>query len=111
MRARCARSRHRARDPDLPDVPTMKESGYPDVGFYPDVWQAIVEPLGTPAIVGRLNAEINAALTSAELPVHFKKLRFDPMVNSPEGFEKFLLPPSPAPSWPPIIKAAGLKAQ
>ena len=37
------------RDPELPDVPTFKESGFPDVGFDPDVWQAIVAPLGTPA--------------------------------------------------------------
>ena len=99
-----------ARDPDLPDVPTMKESGYPNVGFYPDVWQAIVAPLGTPpAIVDRLNADINAALKSNDVQSLFKKLRFDPMINSPGGFAKFLA--AQAERWPPIIKAAGLKAQ
>ena len=48
---------------DLPDVPTMIESGYPQVGFHPDVWQGILAPAGTPAaIVERLNTEINAVL-------------------------------------------------
>ena len=99
-----------ARDPELPDVPTMTESGYPHAGFHPDVWQAIVAPLGTPpAVVNRLNAEINAALTSSEVQTLFKKLRFDPMINSPEGFATFLA--AQAERWPPIIKAAGLKGQ
>ena len=99
-----------ARDPELPDVPTIKESGFPKVGFDPDVWQAIVAPLGTPApIVNKLNAEINAALRSDEVQATFKKLRFQPMINSPEEFGKFLA--VQAERWPPIIKAAGLKAQ
>ena len=98
------------RDPELPDVPTFKESGFPDVGFDPDVWQAIVAPLGTPApIVNKLNAEINAALRSDEVQATFKKLRFQPMINSPEQFGKFLT--VQAERWPPIIKAAGLKGQ
>ena len=98
-----------ARDPDLPDVPTMKEAGFPKVGFYSDVWQAIVARRGTPpAIVNKLNAEINAALKSDDVQALFKKLRFQPMINSPEQFEKFMA--EQAESWPPIIKAAGLKA-
>ena len=98
------------RDPDLPDVPTFKESGFPDVGFDPDVWQAIVAPLGTPTpIVNKLNAEINAALRSDEVQATFKKLRFQPMINSPEQFGKFLI--VQAERWPPIIKATGLKGE
>jgi tripartite-type tricarboxylate transporter receptor subunit TctC len=93
-----------------PDVPTFKEQGFPDVGFDPDVWQAIIAPLGTPApIVNKLNAEINAALRSNEVQATFKKLRFQPMIHSVEEFAKFLT--VQAERWPPIIKAAGLKAQ
>ncbi len=98
------------RDPELPDVPTFKESGFPDVGFDPDVWQAIVAPLGTPApIVEKLNAEINAALRSDEVQATFKKLRFQPMISTPEQFGKLIA--VQAERWPPIIKATGLKAQ
>jgi tripartite-type tricarboxylate transporter receptor subunit TctC len=98
------------RDPELPDVPTFKESGFPNVGFDPDVWQAIMAPAGTPApIVDRLNAEINAALRSDEVQATFKKLRFQPMIQSPAEFAKFLV--VQAERWPPIIKAAGLKGQ
>ena len=99
-----------SRDPELPDVPTFKESGFPDVGFDPDVWQAIVAPLGTPApIVDKLNAEINAALRSDEVQATFKKLRFQPMISTPEQFGKLIA--VQAERWPPIIKATGLKAQ
>jgi tripartite-type tricarboxylate transporter receptor subunit TctC len=96
-----------ARDPALPEVPTFKESGYPTVGFNPDVWQGIVAPRGTPAAaVGKLNAAVNDALGSAEVQAAFKKLRFSPMANTPEGFATFLA--AQAKRWPPIIKAAGL---
>jgi tripartite-type tricarboxylate transporter receptor subunit TctC len=99
-----------ARDPALPDVPTFKESGFPTVGFHPDVWQAIVAPAGTPAaVVNKLNGEINAALRSDEVQATFKKLRFQPMINTPEEFAKFLK--VQAERWPPIIKATGLKGR
>jgi tripartite-type tricarboxylate transporter receptor subunit TctC len=98
------------RDPELPQVPTFKEEGFPDVGFDPDVWQAIIAPLGTPApVVNKLNTEINAALRSDEVQATFKKLRFQPMIHSVEQFAKFIT--VQAERWPPIIKAAGLKAQ
>src|SRR4029079_15300867 len=56
------------RSPDLPDVPTMAESGYPRVGFHPDVWMGVLAPARTPApIVGKLNGDINAVLKSEEM--------------------------------------------
>ena len=96
------------RDRILWDVPTFKESGFPDVGFNPDVWQGIVAPLGTPApIVDKLNAAINDALRSDEVQSLFQRLRFDPMINSPAEFTTFLA--IQAQRWAPIIKATGLK--
>jgi tripartite-type tricarboxylate transporter receptor subunit TctC len=98
------------RDPNLPDVPTMTESGYPQVGFHPDVWQAIVAPVGTPdAVVNRLNAEINESLKSPEVTATLARLGFNPMISSPQEFAAFLA--AQTRKWPDVIKAANVQPQ
>jgi tripartite-type tricarboxylate transporter receptor subunit TctC len=95
---------------DLPDVPTMIESGYPQVGFHPDVWQGILAPVGTPAaIVAKLNAEINAVLKTPEVQASLLRLGVDDtMIMSAQEFAAFI--GGEAKKWPPIIKTIGLKA-
>jgi tripartite-type tricarboxylate transporter receptor subunit TctC len=95
---------------DLPDVPTMIESGYPQVGFHPDVWQGILAPAGTPAaIVERLNAEINAVLKTPEVRATLMRMGVDDtMIMSTREFSAFIA--NEGKKWPPIIKAIGLKA-
>jgi tripartite-type tricarboxylate transporter receptor subunit TctC len=62
-----------ARLPDLPDVPTMIECGYPD--FVASSWTSIMAPAGTPKdIVAKLNREINSGLVSAPMQARFKQL-------------------------------------
>ncbi len=68
-----------ARAPQLPDVPTMAEAGFP--GFEVSAWSGVVAAAGTPpGIVARLEAEIRRALENpqtaatyekAGLPVHY----------------------------------------
>ena len=100
----------RNRDPLLPDVPTMTESGYPQVGFDPDVWQAIVAPAGTPrAVIGKLNAEVNETLKLPEVLATLDKLGFNPMTGSPQEFATFLA--AQAQKWPPVLKAANVQPQ
>jgi tripartite-type tricarboxylate transporter receptor subunit TctC len=54
------------RVPQLPEVPTMIESGYPD--FEVNGWSGVVTTAGTPpAIVARLEAEIKKALARPEV--------------------------------------------
>ena len=49
------------RSPDLPDVPTMIESGYPD--YVLTFWTGVVAPAATPPeIVAKINAAINEGL-------------------------------------------------
>jgi tripartite-type tricarboxylate transporter receptor subunit TctC len=56
----------KSRSPSLPDVPTVAESGFP--GFDATTWFGILAPAKTPqAVVDKLNAEINAALTFPEV--------------------------------------------
>ncbi len=92
----------------LPDVPTMTESGYPQVGFKPDVWLGLLAPAGTPpAVVELLNREINEGLRSPELLASYAKLGFEPKITTPQEFEAFLV--HELGKWPPLLRAAGVK--
>jgi tripartite-type tricarboxylate transporter receptor subunit TctC len=98
------------RSPDLPDVPTMIESGYSQVGYDPDVWLGVFAPAGTPApIVNKLNHAINESLQSPELKAAFAKLAFEPKMTTPEEFSAFLA--IEIKKWPPLLVAAGLKPE
>ena len=98
------------RSPDLPDVPTMIESGYPQVGFNPDVWMGILAPAGTPtAIVDKLNREVNAMLKSDEMAPALKRFGYEAKITTPVEFEVFFA--AELRKWPPILEATGLKPQ
>jgi tripartite-type tricarboxylate transporter receptor subunit TctC len=98
------------RSPDLPDVPTMIESGFPQVSFNPDNWTGISAPAGTPrAVIDRLHAAINEALRSPELAASFAKFGFEVMIKRQPDLEAFVA--SEAQKWPSIVKAAGLTPQ
>ena len=97
-----------ARLPELPDVPTMIESGLPD--FIASSWTGIVTPAGTPKdIIGRLNAEVNAALKSPELQDRFKKLAAEANPGTPEDFAAFIV--REVPKWQAMAKLAGVKGE
>jgi tripartite-type tricarboxylate transporter receptor subunit TctC len=98
------------RSPDLPDVPTMIESGFPQVSFNPDNWTAISAPAGTPrAVIDRLYTAINEALRSPELAASFAKFGFEVMIKRQRDLDAFIA--SEAQRWPPIVKAAGLRPE
>jgi tripartite-type tricarboxylate transporter receptor subunit TctC len=94
-----------ARSPDLPDVPTMRESGFPRLTR--GDWTGFWAPTGTPAnIVSRLNSEINASVATPEMRAAMKKLDFEPKVGSAEDFARFIGDEMDA--WTPAAKAAGI---
>jgi tripartite-type tricarboxylate transporter receptor subunit TctC len=93
--------------PDLPDVPTLVESGYPDVAL--DAWAGVVAPQGTPAsIVNRLNALINDILAGADIPVALARLYALPKRGSPADFAAFLA--AEIPKWAQAVRIAGAKS-
>jgi tripartite-type tricarboxylate transporter receptor subunit TctC len=97
-----------ARDRDLPDVPTMTESGLPRLtrGF----WSGLLAPAGTPvAIVNRINAEINASLATPEMKASLVKLGFEPKTGSPQDFAALLA--DEIVTWTAAAKAAGIVPQ
>jgi len=77
------------RHPLLPDVPTFAESGYP--GFDGVQWYGIVGPAGLPpAIVKKLNDEINLLLANPELAERLSAEALQPMPMSPEEFGRYI---------------------
>jgi tripartite-type tricarboxylate transporter receptor subunit TctC len=98
------------RSPDLPEVPTMAESGYPQVGFNPDVWMGIFAPAGTPKpIVDKVNAAINDVLRSPEMAPALKRFGYEAKISTPEEFAAFFA--AEVKRWPPVLVRTGLKAQ
>jgi tripartite-type tricarboxylate transporter receptor subunit TctC len=90
----------------LPDVPTMIESGL--LNFEAGGWVGILAPAGTSTgIVGRLHAEINAGLESAEVKSTLAKLGAEISPGSPQEFATFIAAESL--KWSAVVKAANIK--
>jgi tripartite-type tricarboxylate transporter receptor subunit TctC len=97
-----------ARWPLLPNVPTMVESGFP--GFDMLAFCGVLAPARTPAaIVDKLNAAINAGLSSAEAKASLEKFSALPQVGSPDGFAKFITDETP--KWTELVKMSGASIQ
>ena len=98
------------RSPDLPEVATMAESGYPQVGFNPDVWMGILAPAGTPAaVIEKLNRDVNAVLKSDEIAPALKRFGYQAKITTPAEFETFFA--AELRKWPPLLLATGFKAE
>jgi tripartite-type tricarboxylate transporter receptor subunit TctC len=96
------------RSRDLPNVPTMIESGYPD--YVLQFWTGILAPAGTPSdVVRRLNAAINASLMSEDTRESLARFNVGPNIASPEEFGRFLA--AEARKWSDIIKATNIKIE
>jgi tripartite-type tricarboxylate transporter receptor subunit TctC len=95
------------RSPALPDVPTMNESGFSD--FDDLTWFAFFAPAGTPpAIIERLNAEINKAMESPDVVAKFAEQGLSSRRNSVAEFSTYLR--AEVPKWAKAVKDSGAKA-
>jgi tripartite-type tricarboxylate transporter receptor subunit TctC len=71
--------------PELPDVPTLREAGFPD--FPSDIVYGLLAPAGTPdAIVEQLNASVNKALQSTDLRANLATLGIEARAGTPRAF-------------------------
>ena len=90
----------------LPDLPTMAESGYKD--FEVDQWYGVVAPAGTPpAIVAKLNAQINQSLSSPELKVRLEAEGAIANPTTPEAFGAHIK--RELVRWKPVVAAGQIK--
>ena len=77
------------RSAQLPDVPTVAEQGYP--GYDQVFWVAFVAPKGTPpAVVARLNKEVNAALAAPDVLGALAAQGAEATAGTPEDLAKFI---------------------
>lgn len=96
------------RVPSEPNLPTIKESGYPE--FVVETWFGLFAPTGTPRpIVDRLNAEISAALKNPDIQNRLKDLGAQPSWTSPEDYQRLL--ESDYKKWADVAKKAKIEAQ
>src|SRR5262249_23435923 len=94
------------RSPQLTNVPTMVEAGYPQVGS--ETWFGLIAPAKAPAAT--LNALQDAALTTLKSPDVIKQIELQGSLASPmtqAEFRAFLV--AEQTRWKPVIEAAGLK--
>jgi len=91
---------------DLPEVPTINESGYK--GFNAVTWFGLLAPAGTPKdIVARLNAEFNKALQQPALRKRLGDEGADPVGGTPEQFASLIK--DDLTRWGKIVKDSGVK--
>jgi tripartite-type tricarboxylate transporter receptor subunit TctC len=95
------------RSPNMPELPTISESGFP--GFEATSWYALLAPAGTPApIVNKVHQEALKALAQPDLRAKFAKLGLDTVGNSPAELAAIIK--SDIGKWAKLIKDAGITA-
>ncbi|PND29731.1 tripartite tricarboxylate transporter substrate binding protein, partial [Achromobacter pulmonis] len=94
------------RFPLLPDVPTLKESGY--ANGETSAWIAIVAPAQTPrSAVLEINKAVNDALLKPEVAQKFHSIGEQPMAGTPEDLGNFMA--AERARWLPLVKSLGVK--
>ena len=89
----------------LPDVPTIAEAGVP--GYEATIWLGVMASAGTPkAIVDKLNAEINKAISRPDVKEAWDKQGAVALVMSPAEFDAYLR--KDIEKWAQVVKSAGL---
>lgn len=91
---------------DLPQVPTIAESGYK--GFEAVTWFGILGPAHLPKdVVAKLNADINKALKDADLKKKMDAQGADILGGTPEQFSKLIQ--GDIARWGVVVKESGAK--
>jgi tripartite-type tricarboxylate transporter receptor subunit TctC len=91
----------------LPDVPTFREAGFPDV--VGNGWFAMYAPAKTPVTqVDEINRALSKALASPEVRERFAGLGLEPGSGSPADLHKTMADDTRR--WGPVVRKSGFKA-
>lgn len=94
------------RSANLPDMPTVSESGVPK--YEATIWLGLMAPKGTPPdIVSRLNAEVRKIVNNPEVKAAWAKQGAVPMSMTVPEFEQHLQ--ADIAKWANIVKVSGAK--
>jgi tripartite-type tricarboxylate transporter receptor subunit TctC len=95
-----------ARSANLPDMPTVHESGVPR--YEATIWLGLMAPKGTPAeVVNRLNAEVRKIVNHPEVKATWARQGAVPMSMTVTEFDKYLQ--ADIANWANIVKVSGAK--
>ena len=96
------------RQAQLPNVPTVQESGVPD--FEVNSWYGVCAPAGTPvALLDKLNADLHAILRIPEIEQRLTDLGMPPAPTSREEFDQFMR--AEITRWAQVIRDARIPKQ
>lgn len=96
------------REPQIPDVPTIAESGFP--GYDVITWNGLVAPANTPRpIIDALAREIGRAVKDPPFVERLKGFGVEPLGNTPDEFAAMIK--NDINTWADAVKVAGLAAQ
>jgi tripartite-type tricarboxylate transporter receptor subunit TctC len=98
----------RTRHPQLPDVPTVVEAGFPDLVV--TSWQAMAAPAKTPsAIIAKLNDAAVRALRSPDVRERMTQIGFDVVASTPKEFGTFMQ--EEVARWTKVVDQGGIKPE
>lgn len=96
------------RSPDLPNVPTIEELGYP--GFEAPSWWAVLAPSKTPPeIIKRMNAAINKIIKSPDVAKKLDAQGIDVVGGSPENAKAFI--DKQIAIWAKVVRDNNIRAE
>jgi tripartite-type tricarboxylate transporter receptor subunit TctC len=96
------------RAPAFPEVPTMRELGYPD--FVVETWYGMFAPAGTPpAIVAKLNAALDDILHQPDVRELLARQGMTPAGGTPQRLGNYVK--EDLARWQRVVKDAGLKVE
>ncbi|MBA3624651.1 MAG: tripartite tricarboxylate transporter substrate binding protein, partial [Methylibium sp.] len=96
------------RSENLPDVPTIAESGF--AGFEAPAWWAVLAPAKTPQkIVKRMNEEINKALKLPEVAQKLAAQGISVRTGTPQQAQSFV--ENQISIWAKVVKDNDIKAE
>ena len=96
------------RVPQLPNVPTVSESGLP--GYEVETWYGVFTTGGTPiAIVNRLSSEIAQLVSTPEIREAIAKMGMEAVSSTVEEFTRIVN--SDMDRWGKVVRSVGIKAE